>query len=383
MLTRQGVAAVVAGAVALVIGRAFGVIELYVIGAAFLAAVAVALLFVWLRRPNVEAVRWIHPSVLVAGDTGRVDLHLEHRGRVRSTAFELTETVRRARAPDHMARLPVEPLAAGARSSTGYQLPTSLRGVITLGPLVAEAKDPLGIARTARTLVGLDEVTVAPRAFLLDMPQLGQGVLGTHLLERARRLGPGEFRGLREYAAGDEPRSIHWKASARSQDLLVKEHTVEGLRRCTIVFDIAPSSYLDDDSFERGVTAAASLVHSADRAGLTTRFVTGGGLDLRGPDVAVNTLRALARVEPTTAALGTVDRDPGEGLGLLVVITGSRRSGRSRAVQRALDPTIVSLEVTTDERAATAIGISARTEQEFLASWRTLTGRGRLDLVGA
>ncbi len=381
MLTRQGVAAVAAGVVALVVGRVFGVLELFVIGAAFLVAAAGAVAFVQLRRPRIDAVRWIHPSVLVAGDTGRVDLHHRHDGAVRSTPFVLSETVSRAGAADHLARLPVGSLARDATASAGYQLPTSVRGIIELGPLRIETTDPLGIAQRVAIVAGIDEVTVAPRTYLLDVPQLGQGTLGRHLLIQARRLGPGEFHSLREYADGDEPRSIHWKASARSEELMVKEHTVEGLRRCTVILDAMRTSYRDDDGFERAITAAASLVHSADRAGLTTRFVTRGGADLRGPEVSGHTLRLLAKIQLGDEPLGTLERDPGEGLGLLIVVTGSSRGAALRAAQAMIDPTLTALSVTTDEPARSAIGVSARSEDEFLTSWRSLLGQGRLDLA--
>ncbi|MGI9644353.1 MAG: DUF58 domain-containing protein [Ilumatobacteraceae bacterium] len=381
MLTRQGFAALFAGIAALFVGRVFGVIELYVIGAGFLVATVGSFLFVQARRPKIEATRWIHPSVLVAGDTGRVDLHLNHRGSVRSTPFELAETVSRAGAPDHVARLAVGSLTAGATSTAGYQLPTSVRGIIELGPLQIESRDPLGIARRRAIVAGLDSVIVAPRTSLLEVPQLGQGTLGRLLLIQARRLGPGEFHSLREYVQGDEPRSIHWKASARSEDLVVKEHTVEGLRRCTVVLDADRKSYRDDAGFERAITAAASLVHSADFAGLTTRFVTGGGVDLRGPEVSTNTLRFLARIELNSEPMGTLERDPGEGLGLLMIVTGTPQGVGLRAAQSMIDPTLTALTVTTDEPNRSPVGVSARSEQEFLASWRALVGIGRLDLA--
>lgn len=381
MLTRQGVAAVAAGVVALIVGRVFGVLELFIIGAGFLCAAVGALLFIYLRRPKIEASRWIHPSVLVAGDTGRVDLHLRHSGTVRSTPFELTETVSRSGAPDHVARLPVGSLPRAASSAAGYQLPTSVRGIIELGPLQIESTDPLGIARRRAIVAGLDHVTVAPRTYLLDVPQLGQGALGRHLLIQARRLGPGEFHSLREYVEGDEPRSIHWKASARSENLVVKEHTVEGLRRCTVVLDAGRTSYRDDSGFERAITAGASLVHSADRAGLTTRFVTRGGVDLRGPEVSTNTLRLLAQLQLGDDPMGVLERDPGEGLGLLIIVTGTSRGAGVRAGLAMIDPTLTPVTVTTDEPTRSAVGVSARSEQEFLASWRALVGQGRLDLA--
>ena len=69
------------------------------------------------------------------------------------------------------------------------------------------------------------------------MPELGDGILGRHLLAQSMRLGPGEFHSLREYVPGDEPRTIHWRASARSDELKVRQHSAEGLRRCTVVLD--------------------------------------------------------------------------------------------------------------------------------------------------
>ncbi len=376
MLTRQGWNCLAAGIIAIVIGRIFAIVELFVIGAGFLVAVMVALLFVRLRRPRVSATRWVHPTVLVAGNTGRVDLRLKYQGTIRSTSFELAERVSRANATDYVARLSVAPLAPGTRSSAGYQLPTTVRGIVQLGPLDVEIRDPLGIATTTAVAAGTDSVTVAPRTYLLKMPVLGQGQLGRHLVVQARRLGQGEFHGLRTYVDGDEPRSIDWKASARSEHLFVKEHTVEGLKRCTVVFDANPTSYLDADGFERGVTAAASLVHSSEQAGLTTRFVTSGGIDLRGPETGANTLSVLARIEPDSSPLGQLDRDPGEGLGLIILVTGSHGSAGWRAIQAIVDPTLTTIGVTTDVRSRSAIGVSARSEVEFLDTWSAINGVG-------
>ena len=115
-MTRQGAAAIVAGAVSIAIGRMFGVIELFVIGAGFLGAFVTALAYVSVRTPaRRRRPDWIHPSVLVAGDTGTVDLDLHHRGAIRSTRFELHERVRRANVGDHVADLTIEPLPADGR----------------------------------------------------------------------------------------------------------------------------------------------------------------------------------------------------------------------------------------------------------------------------
>ncbi len=373
-MTRFGAVAIVAGLGSIAIGRMFGVIELFVIGTAFLASLFAAFVFVAVRSPKVSGARRIRPTALVAGDVGRVELALQHHGSVRSTRFGLTERVRRQHAADHLAELTVEPMARMSMASAGYQLPTTTRGVIDLGPLHAETRDPLGLLRRVRLVAGVDRVIVAPRAHPLEMPELGNGPLGRHLLAQARRLGPGEFHSLREYVDGDEPRTIHWRASARSDALLVKQHSVEGLRRMLVVLDPDPASYADATSFERAITVAASLVQSAADASLVTRFVT-GDCDLRGPDVATNAMSTLAEIAPSTAPLPTLDRDPGEGVGLLVVVSGSRSGAGIRSASSVVDPTQATVTVTTDQPARGNISASARSDAEFLSSWAKMVGR--------
>ena len=104
--TRQGWTALVSAVIAVVIGRLFGVLELFVIGAALAAAVVVAWVVVRLWRPKVAVHRWIRPSVLTAGDVGRVEVLVQQVGSTRSPSFELVEPVGRTRT----ARMAVAPL---------------------------------------------------------------------------------------------------------------------------------------------------------------------------------------------------------------------------------------------------------------------------------
>ena len=358
---------------ALLVGRLFGIFELFVIGGAMLVAALAAWLVVAIRRPQVVVERWIRPAVLTAGDVGRVEVLVQHVGRSRSPSFELIEPVGAHRT----ARMGVAPLAPGTEVSAGYRIPTERRGVLAVGPLTAVRHDVLGLARSTGDLGGVEEVLVSPRAHLLDVPLLGQGVLGRHLLALAQRLGPGDFHSLRDYVDGDEPRTIHWRASARSEQLKVRQHSVEGLRRCVVLFDQhLPAGPAGEEAFERAVTAAASIVHSADRAGLTTRFVTTDGADLRGPDVAVQTLHLLARIEISTQPALPVDRDPSEGLGLVVAIAADPWSMSWTALDRIVDPALTAIGVYTMDlhHRTPFLAVDARTETSFLRSWGVLVG---------
>ncbi|MEQ9162934.1 MAG: DUF58 domain-containing protein, partial [Ilumatobacter fluminis] len=348
MPTRQGWTIAVSAVVAIVVGRVFGILELFVIGAALAVAVVLAVLVVQLFRPRLHVHRWVHPSMLTVGDAGRVDLTIENRGSVRSPRVSLVEPVGTASS----ARLTIATLGAGQHVDAGYRVPAQRRGVLTIGPTTLERYDLLGLAGGTTIATPATEVTVAPQTIEVAMPSLGHGVLGRHLLALAQRTGVGEFHSLRDYVPGDEPRSIHWRASARSEDLKVRQHEAQGVRRCIVILDREAASYpapVDDaaaDVFERAVTISASIALSAERAGLTTRFVTGGDIDLRGPDVATHALERLARLEPGPA-IDDVERDPGEGLGLVVIVTSSPDRPAWRQTDRSTDPTLTRIGIFT------------------------------------
>lgn len=377
MPTRQGWTVAVGAVAALVIGRVFGILELFIIGAGLATAVIAAVLTVRLRRPKLAIARWVHPSVLTVGDTGRVDLLIENRATGRSPRADLTEPV----GATNTAHMTVAALGPRDQVTAGYRVPAARRGVLLVGPTTLQRRDLLGLAVDERLVAGSAEITVAPQTFELPMPALGSGILGRHLLALSQRIGPGEFHSLRDYVTGDEPRSIHWKASARSEGLKVRQHEAQGVRRCIIVLDRdgdaypAPISPEQADVFERAIVAAGSLVLSADRAGLTTRFVT-GGIDLRGPDVAAQALRVLAPLE-LGPPLGELERDPGEGLGLVIVVTSSPAADAWRRTARVADPTLTRVGVftaptSTDQRGRLAI--DASTLHDFRSGWHRLAG---------
>jgi len=338
--------------------------------------VVVAVAVVRLHRPELAITRWAHPSVLTVGETGRVDLLVENRAGVRSPRVDLTEPV----GTSNTAHMTIAALRSGDEVTAGYRVPALRRGVLAVGPAELARTDVLGLAVLRRIAVGVTELTVAPQTFELSMPSLGHGVLGRHLLALSQRVGPGEFHSLRDYVAGDEPRSIHWKASARSEELKVRQHEAQGVRRCIVVLDRDGDAYPAADSdaaadvFERAITAAGSLTISAERAGLTTRFVTGGGVDLRGPDVATNTLRALASIA-VGPALGDIERDPGEGLGLVIVVTSSPATDAWRRTDRMVDPTLTRIGVFTHSTPSGPLHVDASSLDSFRHHWGRLAGQ--------
>ena len=371
MPTRQGWSTMSVGIASIVLGRMFGLIELYIIGSALLAAFAIGLLIVNRPLPRLAVRRVARPATVGVGEAARVDIQVANHSSVRSPKLTLWEPVGdKGGAPMQLA-----PLGAGEAVSAAYRVPTSRRGVVRTGPLRAERFDSLGLARRWNWLAGAGEVLVVPQQLMLAFPTAGSaGRLGEHLRMKSYGQSGTEFHSQREYIAGDDPRRINWKSSARSTTLIVRETALEGIQRCTVVLDTLADSY-DGDGFERAVTAAASVVAAASAAGIAARLVA-PGLDLRGPDVAPLSLRWLATVEVGDEVVdhSGSGRSASDGLGVIVVVTSHVTSIAAVSASASAAPDEVVVTVCTMVPASTSRGftVDATSLRELHRSWSQL-----------
>ena len=371
MLTRHGWTALIASVAAFAIGRTFGLIELYVLGAGLTAAVVVALVVVRRRLADVRVRRIVRPSTVSVGEQARVDIRVSNVDRRRTPHLLLWEPV----GDGGGAPMQLAGLAPGESASAAYRVPTQRRGVLVAGPLRASRRDVLGLAARSYVIAGSEDVLIVPQHVHLPFPEAGSaGRLGQHLRMKAWGQTGGEFHSLREYVPGDDLRRINWKASARSEDLVVRETALEGVRRCTVVLDTSATQY-DPESFERAVSAAASVTMSAGATGIATRLVA-PGIDLRGPEVAGNALRWLATVEPgaATAAQGSAGRGPSEGIGIVVLVTGAVSSPSVAVARGALTPdeALVVVAAGGDVVGGAGMFVDASSMSALIDSWTAL-----------
>lgn len=357
MLTRNGFRAVVLAAACMALGRTFGLPEAFALGAAALAAPMLALLAVNLRPLRIEIHRRIEPEIIHVGDRARMILEVTNRSRWRNPPLMT----------DHSEWIP--PLRRDAPRVTASAVDTTRRGRHDLGEVRVTHSDPLGLAQRSRTALGHSTLTILPRVAEVPMPAAGSGVLGDLLVRTAQRLGLGEFDGLRVYVEGDDPRAIHWRASARREELMVRQFSVEGARRCTIVLDCdahaaaSSAGHGAHSPFETAVEITATLVAAAASAGLATRLVISAGPDLQGTDIVADALDALTVVQPGPPA-GPLPRDGSEGLGLLVVISPAATISAQRARTMVDDPTLVPVRIATGTPGTTVNSTAVAAELE-------------------
>jgi uncharacterized protein (DUF58 family) len=144
------------------------------------------------------------------------------------------------------------------------------------------------VALEAKVVVYPDVRPLSPER----LAALGSG--GTAVRRRGRG---GDLHNLREYRPGDEPRLIHWRSSAKTGELLVRELEVETALDTNIVLT---GTGADRTQLEAGVSEAASLAAHLLAAGARVEL-TGAGLHVplaRGREQRRRILTALALYEP-------------------------------------------------------------------------------------
>jgi uncharacterized protein (DUF58 family) len=114
---------------------------------------------------------------------------------------------------------------------------------------------------------------------------------------------------IREYQAGDDPRLIHWKHSARRAKLVVREPEPEGTRTVVIVFSnrVPPHPLsIHRDWFEDAVRMTASLADRGLRQGQEVLLATWDGVSRPGRGAAhlERLLRTLATIRPSAPRPG-------------------------------------------------------------------------------
>ncbi|MCT9819250.1 DUF58 domain-containing protein [Microbacterium sp. W1N] len=248
-------------------------------------------------------------------------------------------------------------LAPGAAHEELFAIPTTRRGVLSVGPVSVLRADPLGLFERTRDRRQAMDLYVHPRTTNLDGLSLGQlrDLEGLPVHELARD--DVSFHALLEYQPGDDLRHVHWKSTARVGELMVRQY--EQTRRSHFVIGLStnPDEYRSDDEFELAVSAAGSIGLRAlrDSRSLDVRVQDG---PLRAPD-GRRYLDALAALEPSRPREGRIGDLAGAvsahapGASIAVLITGSRADAAElrQACARLPYETRV-LAIVADERVA-------------------------------
>lgn len=315
-LTRRGWGVLGATVVLLVAGELLGYPVLVVLAGTGLGALAAALLSAR-RPPRLEVSRVLYPDRVECGRPALARLIVRNTSGRFQPGFEANDVA----GTDDRAVV-VAGLAPGGTATYHYELPTVRRGVQPVGPLTLRHRDVLGLVRHEITVGDAISLWVHPRRYPA-LPASGAGHRHHYdgLPSTDALRGSMDLRRLREYMIGDEPRHVHWKASARTGQLMVREYVDPGQPRLTLLLDTR-SRALTPDEFEAGVSVAASIMSACAAAGQRLRLATTTGVDRELPSVR-SLLDELTTIAQEPSDLPVMPHSLGtSGAGGLLVISG-------------------------------------------------------------
>jgi uncharacterized protein (DUF58 family) len=208
---------------------------------------------------------------VIGRNTYRVKLEVAaDRVVVGESAFarlEVTNTGTRPLLPARMevpvgravAGFPLPRLSAGEEHEELLAIPTRRRAVIVLGEVRSVRGDPFGLVGRTVTWTEPKAVYVHPRTvalhdattgFLRDLEGQPSSVIATSDIS---------FHALREYVPGDDRRYVHWKSTARTGTIMVRQFEDTRRNHLAIALDDLAAGYTDELDFELAVSVCGSL----------------------------------------------------------------------------------------------------------------------------
>lgn len=357
-----GVLVVVAATVGLTLGIVFGWVEWMVAGAAAFVLIAASVPFLFGARSYDVSLSLAHERV-VAGDGVTGEIVVRNDGGRIALPGRLDIPV-----GDGLVEFGVPLLRPGHTVSQPLDIPGLRRGIVTVGPATTVRSDPIGLLRREHAFEDVHEVFVHPRTTTL--PSTSAGLIRDLEGSPTRRLVDSDmsFHAIREYAAGDSRRQIHWKSTAKTGRLMVRQYEESRRSRMAVVLAVAEQEYADPDEFELAVACAASLGLRAVRDARDVEIVVGSEI----PRVVRGRLRAIRRLPSasprpmldgfsgverleSTMPIGDVCRltaESGDRLSIAFVVVGSLVSLtllQQAALAFPVDTTVVAVRC--DERA--------------------------------
>ncbi len=135
------------------------------------------------------------------------------------------------------------------------------RGFYTLGAVLFEATDALGMMTSQFAMEKPIELTVRPNIYPVKLPQILQlAPLGVGSATKTTLVDRSSIKAVRPYRPGDGLKDVHWKLSAKQSDLLIKEYTPSYENSVILWLDAHKDSYEQDGiRADQVVDLAASL----------------------------------------------------------------------------------------------------------------------------
>jgi len=210
----------------------------------FFAGVFLGTLLLFLYVYAVVSIRYIrihrsHNSSAVEGEAFYIDTAVANFSYLPVFSLQIDDACLPARTMTIRNILPVTLLPRSVYEYTGCVYITKKMGTYRLGPAEISLTDPLGIFTVHKSLDHITGLVVYPT---LNIPERLRLMKYPFLKKIGEEIVPiagysADFRGPREYRKGDAKKTVHWRATAKHRNLMVKEFDENGIAEVGIFVD--------------------------------------------------------------------------------------------------------------------------------------------------
>lgn len=159
-----------------------------------------------------------------------------------------------------------------------YHLRFPKRGRYRIGPARISSRFPLGIGERGQLMSDSASLIIHPAVGrLLPSWRRQQKELAESVHRTFSRPGlfDDEFHRIREYRDDDNPRSIHWRSSARRGVLMIREHQQNRQADSLIILDLPDLPEWSEQASEMAISLAATICMEQAKAASGSTFLLG------------------------------------------------------------------------------------------------------------
>jgi len=235
------------------LGFLFGWQEFVYVAVTLLGGLLVAVFFIFGRAAFGVEIE-LNPRRVVAGERALGEMKITNTGAKKSSPsrFELP-------VGNGMAEFVVPGLQPAEMHDELFAVPTNKRAVIVAGPAVSVRGDQLGLLR--RTVRWTDPVELFVHPITARISPSAAGLVRDLEGEITKKITNNDisFHALREYQQGDDTRYVHWRTSARTGQLMVRQFEETRRSQLTVMHSADRNAYASDEEFELAVSITASI----------------------------------------------------------------------------------------------------------------------------
>ncbi|WP_243696984.1 DUF58 domain-containing protein [Labedella endophytica] len=268
VVTTTGWLVLAAAVVLLVVGATLSWSELLAIGFTAVGALVAAIVTI-LGRTSFRVEVTLSPTRVVVGERaiGRVDITNVGSRRTSATRLELP-------VGEGLAVFAIPGLAPESSTDELFAVPTHRRAVIDAGPAVTVRGDQLGLFR--RTVSWTDPIELFVHPVTTRLQPSAAGLVRDLEGQTTQKITNSDiaFHALREYVVGDDVRHVHWRSSARTGQLMVRQFEETRRSQLTILHTADERYYTSSEEFELAVSVTASVATQVIREATAIDVVT-------------------------------------------------------------------------------------------------------------